>query len=152
MCFNLRANWQSVAAWISRNSLTPCSKQARYLKFRWSKGLMKTRTIIRNKGLFVLNYSARPKKNVLVILMSKVLLTTKNSGNHETTFSNKGLNTNNMMFVEDNEIVREEETIANITNNYFANIITHLKLKLTKTDPWANLESIIDTFQNHKGI
>ena len=96
---------------------------------------MKTRPIIRNKGLFVLNYSARPKKNVLVILMSKVLLTTKNSGNHETTFSNKGLNTNNMMFVEDNEIVREEETIANITNNYFANIITHLKLKLTKTDP-----------------
>ena len=32
-----------------------------------------------------------------------------------------------MMFVEDNEIVREEETIANITNNYFATIITHLK-------------------------
>ena len=29
-------------------------------------------------------------------------------------FSNKGLNTNNMMLVEDNEIVREEEIIANI--------------------------------------
>ena len=41
-------------------------------------GLMKTGTTI--KRVFVLNYSARPKKNMLVILMSKVFLTTKNSG------------------------------------------------------------------------
>ena len=44
----------------------------------------------------------------------------------------------------DNEIVREEEIIANIMNNYFTNITTHLKLKPTKTDPKANLTSIID--------
>ena len=44
------------------------------------KGLMKTGTIIRSKGNFVLNYSARPEKNISVILMSKVFLTTKNSG------------------------------------------------------------------------
>ena len=44
-----------------------------------NKGLMKTATTIRDKGTFVLNYSARPKKNILVI-MSKVLLTAKNSG------------------------------------------------------------------------
>ena len=44
------------------------------------KGLMKTGTIIRSKGIFVLDYSTRPKKNILVILMSKVFLTTKNSG------------------------------------------------------------------------
>ena len=37
-------------------------------------------------------------------------------------FSNKGLNRNNMMFVENNEIVREEEIIASILNNYFTNI------------------------------
>ena len=43
-------------------------------------GLMKTGTTIKSKGVFVLNYSARPKKNMLVILMSKVFLTTKNSG------------------------------------------------------------------------
>ena len=63
-------------------------------------------------------------------------------------FPNKGLNTNNMMLVEDNEIVREEEIIANITNNNFTNITTHRKLKPIKIDPKANLESIIDTFQN----
>ena len=65
-------------------------------------------------------------------------------------FSNKGLNTNNMMLVEDNEIVRKEEIIANIMNNYFTNTTTHLKLKPTKIDSKANLESIIDTFQNHE--
>ena len=40
-------------------------------------------------------------------------------------FSNKALNTNNMMLVEDNKIVREEEIIANIMNNYFTNITNH---------------------------
>ena len=43
-------------------------------------------------------------------------------------FSNKGLNKNSMMLVEDNGIVRNEEIIANIMNNYFTNITTHLKL------------------------
>ena len=51
------------------------------LRNNFSKhGLMKTGTIVKSKGVFVLNYSARPKKNMLVILMSKVFLTTKNSG------------------------------------------------------------------------
>ena len=57
-----------------------------------------------------------------------------------------------MMLVEDNKIVREEEIIANIMNNYFTNITTHLKLKPTKIDPKANLESITDTFQNHESV
>ena len=67
-------------------------------------------------------------------------------------FSNKGLNTNNTMLVEDNEIVRKEEIIANIMNNYFTNITTHLKLKPTKIDPKENLERIIDTFQNYESV
>ena len=56
-----------------------------------------------------------------------------------------------MMLVEDYEIVREEKIIANM-NNYFTNITTHIKLKPTKIDPKANLESIIDTFQNHESV
>ena len=66
-------------------------------------------------------------------------------------FSNKSLNTNNMMLAEDNGIVPNEEVIANI-NNYFTNITTHLKLKPTKIDPKANLESIVHTFQNHESV
>ena len=37
-------------------------------------------------------------------------------------------------------------------NTYLTNITTHLKLKPTKTDPKANLESIIDTFPNHESV
>ena len=39
------------------------------------KVLMKTRVIIRSKGIFVLNYSARPNKYILVILILKLFLT-----------------------------------------------------------------------------
>ena len=102
---------------------------------------MKTGTNIRSKELFLLNYSARPKKNILV--MPKVFLRTKNS--EKPFFSNKGLNTNKMILVEDNEIVLEKEIMPNIMNNYFINITTHLKVKLSKIDPKTNLESIIDT-------
>ena len=35
--------------------------------------------IIRSRGIFVLNYSTRRRKNILLILTSKVFLTTKNS-------------------------------------------------------------------------
>ena len=113
---------------------------------------MKTATTIREKGIFVLNYSARPKKNILVTFNVKSI-----SGNKKfwktikPFFSNKGLNTNNMMLVEDNEIIREEEIIANM-NNYFTNITTHLKLKPTKIDPKANLRSIMNTLQNHESV
>ena len=37
-------------------------------------------------------------------------------------------------------------------SNCFTNITTHLKLKPTKIVPKANLESIIDTFQNHETV
>ena len=38
-------------------------------------------------------------------------------------FSNKGLNMNSMMLVEDNGIVGNEEITANIMDNYFTNIL-----------------------------
>ena len=56
------------------------------------------------------------------------------------------------MLVENNEIVREEEIIANVMNNYFTNITAHLKTKPTKIDPKQNLESIIDTFENYESV
>ena len=54
-------------------------------------------------------------------------------------FSNTGLNTNNMMLVENKKIVCEEEIIANIMNNYFTNITTHLKPKPTHQN-WYHSE------------
>ena len=70
--------------------------------------------------------------------MSTVFLTKENPG--KPFFCNKGLNTNNIMLVENNGIVREEEIIANILNNSFMNITTHLKINPTKTDSKANLK------------
>ena len=64
----------------------------------------------------------------------------------ETIFFNKGQSTNNIMFVEINKIVRVEEIIANIMNNCFTNMTTHLKLKPTKTDPSANLKIPVKVF------
>ena len=56
------------------------------------------------------------------------------------------------MLVEKNEVVREKEIISNIMNKYFKNITTHLKLKSMKIDPKVNVESIINTFQNHESV
>ena len=47
---------------------------------------MKTGIILRSKEIFVLNYSARPKKIVFVVLMTKVFPTRKNPENHQTIF------------------------------------------------------------------
>ena len=38
------------------------------------------------------------------------------------------------MLVQNNQKVREEEKIADVTSNYFTNITTHLKLKPTKVN------------------
>ena len=56
------------------------------------------------------------------------------------------------MLVKNNEIIGEEEIIANIINYYFATITTHLKLKPTKVDAKMNLENIANTFQNHERV
>ena len=56
------------------------------LKSNVKKGLMKNGIIMRSKGISVLNTSARPKKNILVILVSKVFLTKKNLESHKTIF------------------------------------------------------------------
>ena len=74
---------------------------------------------------------------------------TKFSKTIKKNFANKSLTTNNLMLEEINEIVREEKIIANIMCNYFTNITTHLKFKPIKINPQVNLESIINTFQNH---
>ena len=96
---------------------------------------MKIETIIKRNGIFVLNYSARPKNNILMILMSKVSENEIFGKTIKPFFFNKGLNANNMMLVKNNEIVPEEEIIANIMNNYFTNITTHIKLSLQKLIP-----------------
>ena len=47
-------------------------------------------------------------------------------------FPNKGLNSNNILLVEGNEIVNDDGRIATIMNRYFTSITKHLNLKANK--------------------
>ena len=114
---------------------------------------MKTGTIIKKQRNFCVKLLRQTKGKYFSDINVKTISHNKKFWKTiKPIFSNNGLNTNDMMLVENNEIVREEEIIAKIMNNYFTNITTHLKLKPTKIDPKANLESIIDTFQNHESV
>ena len=44
-------------------------------------------------------------------------------------FSNKGLNTNTLMLIEDNNLISEESKLANTMNQYFTSITKQLILK-----------------------
>ena len=47
-------------------------------------------------------------------------------------FSNKGLNSNNILLVEENEIVNDDGKIATIMNRYFTNITKYMNFKENK--------------------
>ena len=67
-------------------------------------------------------------------------------------FSNKGLNSNNILLVEGNEIVNDDGKIAAIMNRYFSNITKYMKLKANKISRREELVHILDTFKNHKSV
>ena len=55
-------------------------------------------------------------------------------------FSNKGLNTNKLMLIENNNLISEESVLANTMNQYFTNITKQLNIK--KSPQLKNLEDI----------
>ena len=55
-------------------------------------------------------------------------------------FSNKGLNTNKLMLIEDNDLISEEFILANTMNQYFTSITKQLNPK--KSPQLKNLEDI----------
>ena len=57
-------------------------------------------------------------------------------------FSNKGLNTNKLMLIENNNLISEESVLANTMNQYFTNITKQLNIK--KSPQLKNLEDIIN--------
>ena len=80
---------------------------------------MGTGTIIRIKGIFVLNYSDKSKKIIFDINVKSISDNKKFCIAIKPFFANNGLNKNNMMLVKNNRIVREEKIIANIMNNVY---------------------------------
>ena len=67
-------------------------------------------------------------------------------------FSNKGLNSNNILLVKRNEIVNDDGKIVTIMNRYFTNITKHMNLKTNKISHREELVNILDTFKNHKSV
>ena len=67
-------------------------------------------------------------------------------------FSNKGLNSSNILLVEGNEIVNDDGKIATIMNRYFANITKHMNLKANKISHREELVNTLDAFKNHKSV
>ena len=102
------------------------------LKNNFNKVLMKTGTIVRSKGIFFVKLLPQTKEKCFSdINVTSISDNKKFWKSIKLFFPNKGLNTNNMMPVEENKIVRKEKIIANIMNNYFTNITSYLKLKPT---------------------
>ena len=66
--------------------------------------------------------------------------------------SNKGLNSNNILLMEGNEIVNDDGKIAAIMNMYFTYITKHMNLKANKISHREELVNILDTFKNHKSV
>ena len=60
----------------------------------------------------------------------------------DTTFIKKGLNTNKLMLIENNNLISEESVLANTMNQYFTNITKQLNIK--KSPQLKNLEDIIN--------
>ena len=68
----------------------------------------------------------------------------------DTTFIKKGLNTNKLMLIENNNLISEESVLANTMNQYFTNITKQLNIK--KSPQLKNLEDIINYYHNHISI
>ena len=66
-------------------------------------------------------------------------------------FPNKGLNSSSLILSEKNKIVTNDQGIANIMNNYFTGITSHLNLKPDQINHSENL-TIIENFKNHESI
>ena len=67
-------------------------------------------------------------------------------------FSNKGLNPNSLILSQKTKIVTSDQGIANIMNNYFTGITSHLNLKPDQINHSENLTNIIENFKNHESI
>ena len=67
-------------------------------------------------------------------------------------FSNKGLSSNNIFLVKENERVNDGRKIATIMNRYFTNITKHMNLKANKINHQEELLNILDTFKNQMSV
>ena len=65
-------------------------------------------------------------------------------------FSNKGLNSNKLMLIENDKLISEEPLLAKIMNEYFTNITKNLNLK--PSPHFSDIKDIFSFYQDHISI
>ena len=66
-------------------------------------------------------------------------------------FSDKGLETNNIILKEKNELITNSSTLANLFNNYFINITSTLKLKQSPPK-FPSIPNLLIYYRDHMSI
>ena len=66
--------------------------------------------------------------------------------------SNKGLNSNKLLFKEKRNLVSDEKELATIMNNFFINITKDLEMKKDSKGKLNNLEDILKAFESHPSV
>ena len=67
-------------------------------------------------------------------------------------FSNKGLNSEKLLFKEKVNLVSDEKELSTIMNNFFINITKDLNRKKVSEGKHNNLEDILKAFESHPSI
>ena len=67
-------------------------------------------------------------------------------------FSNKGLNSSSLILLEKSKSVTNDQDIANIMNNYFKGITSHLNLISNHTENLTNIIKILKTMKAYRGL
>ena len=66
-------------------------------------------------------------------------------------FLDKGLETNNIILKEKNELITNSSTLANLFNNYFINIISTLKLKQSPPK-FPSIPNLLIHYRDHMSL
>ena len=114
--------------------------------------MVKTGGATRNKEIFAQTYSKKTKSKYFRNLNIKDLNDKKMFWKkNKPFFSEKGLETNNIILKEKNELITNSSTLANLFNNYFINITSTLKLKQSP-QKFSSLPNLLIHYRDHMSI
>ena len=114
--------------------------------------MVKTGGATRNKEIFAQTYSKKTKSKYFRNLNIKDLNDKKMFWKkNKPFFSEKGLETNNIILKEKNELITNSSTLANLFNNYFINITSTLKLKQSPPK-FPSIPNLLIHYRDHMSI
>ena len=118
----------------------------------WKLEIVKTGKTTRNKEIFAQTYSKKTKSEYFRNLNIKELNDNKKFWKKiKPFFSDKGLETNNIILKEKNELITNSSTLANLFNNYFINITSTLKLKQSPPK-FPSIPNLLIHYRDHMSM